>query len=144
MNFSTSSAVGKLSYSFNHWFYFFLEVFFIIHFVFSIEDGFILNSSNPIAKNTGTSFSSEAASPHMLTFIPSLCPLSMVIFISFNTAGSYWLYKWDMASFSLSTARVYWIKSFVPILKSQLPLQMLVNEWLPPEFQPSFLFEYFH
>ena len=80
--------------------------------------GATLSSSTPRPMSNGTAAGSPAISPHTPVQIPWRWPASMVICSSRSSAGCVGSYRSATFSFNRSTAKVYWIKSLVPMLKN--------------------------
>ena len=86
-------------------------------FALGIAGGLMLNSVTPSATSFGTSAGSPAASLQTPVGMPAPSAARQVISMSRKTAG--WSERNSFSNLSLprSTARMYWVRSFVPIEK---------------------------
>src|SRR5690625_7845143 len=75
----------------------------------------MLNDRSPSPYRTGTERGLLAISPHILIGTLACRPASIVLLMSFSTAGCSSSYLSDTRSFPRSTASVYCVRSLVPI-----------------------------
>ena len=89
----------------------------MIDFTVGMKRGDIERLRTPSATSTQVNAGSPAMSPQTAMGLPAARAPSIALLRSRRNAGWSGWYRYSTSSFSLSAAKVYWIRSLVPMLR---------------------------